>query len=384
MTYNSMQWLAHFLDTAETQALKRALNNEISKRGLVKLAGHCEQGLLLATVISLMAYQGLRVSEAIGVEKDNITTTKAASGRLAVVKLKIIGKGKKIRVVRLGDVERYLFSEYMNSSLYQAHETRVFSISADVPIYYNFLDRRLKVLFGKNFGAHDFRRGFTFQSSASGRAFSAISHQLGHTDMDTTRIYDKRSIHRLERDFKNPHPELIDCYPLVGNLKSGDFLECDKLDSAFKGIKKLRDKVVFALVAWGGVKTSEVVGLKRIDFKKTDRRLQVGSRLIPLHDHVYELLVEWCDKKDLTYKQPMFPTSTRNALKHLFQRISKTLSFRINGRLLRASFIVAELNRGVDPISLANICGCTYSNIARYIPCACDARAAALERRVMM
>lgn len=384
MTYTPILYLTHFLDTLETHDLKYCLDSDAAKTGLQKLASQSPQGLQLAFAINLMSEQGLRVGEVMGLEKTHLLIRKSASGNIASIKAKIFGKGHKLRVIKLSERNCQLFESYSRTDLYKIHDKRVFSVSDQVPIYYNFIKRRLKAIFGNDFKTHDFRRNYTRQASADGRNISAISNQLGHSSMNTTMIYDKRSIYRLEKDWNNPHPELIDSFPAGGRGEAGDFLDVAQLDEALELLPREKGKLVFCLIAFAGVKTSELAELRRADFKKTYGRLQIGARLIPIHDKVCERLASWCDERELNPSDLILDGIKPTATKTLFNRLSAKMNYPVNGKLLRASFIVAELNRGVDPISLANICGCTYENIARYIPCASDARMAALERRVTM
>ncbi len=379
MSYSNNQMplksLRHCLDTQQQKAMIGEDNSVCHARAIEKLCSLGEQGSKLALIINLLRDQGMRFGEVMGLQSNSYIFEKTASGNVIKGRLKFRGKGNKLRIIELSSFNLSLLSRYEQTSIFPTCGY-LFQNATGGKIYYKFIQRRLSALFGNKFCSHDFRRKFAKRHSERGIPISAISRILGHSNLTNTMIYDHRGFERLDLDFKNPRPELIDTFPL-GRLKSGDFFHPTELEEIEKVIKRKKAKAIFNLIAYGGLRSSEIPKLKKCHFYKQKKALSIGRRVIPLHLNVAASLADFC--KQMRPNELIFKRVTQNSIKALFNRVSLNANRQVNARLLRASFIVSELDRGIDPVSLSFIICTSYENVGRYIPLATSARAAALK-----
>ena len=337
------------------------------------LCALCDEGVRLALIINLMRDQGMRVGEVINLKCIDYNLIKSGSGGFGGGIIKIKGKGRKLRVMSITKATFQLFGKYESSSLYTSSKDGFLFQENDKALYYKYIQRRLSFFFGKNFKSHDFRRAFATRHSNNGVSLASISHSMGHSSLTNTVIYDKRSYSRIKRDFIKPDISVIDNFP-VGFLSAGAFLCLEQLEIIKLAISRQKSRVIFELCAFAGLRTSEIIKIKRRDFFKLKKCLSVGDRIIPLSFRVVSVVASWVRAQNLKPSDDLFNDLTQSAIKTMFNRISKKCEIVANGKILRASFIVAQLNRGVDPVSLSLIVGTKYDNVSRYIPLAVCAR----------
>ena len=337
------------------------------------LCALCDEAVRLALIINLMRDQGMRIGEVINLKCIDYDLIRSGSGGFVGGRIKIRGKGRKLRIMSITKATFQLFEKYESSSLYTSKNNDFLFQENDRPLYYKYIQRRLSFFFGKNFKSHDFRRAFATRHSNNGVALSSISHEMGHSSLTNTVIYDKRSYSRIKRDFIKPNISVIDSFP-VGFLNAGAFLCLEQLEIIKLAISRQKSRVIFELCAFAGLRTSEIIKIKRRDFSMCEKCLSVGDRIIPLSFRVVSVLSAWVRAQNLKPTDDLFNDLTQSAIKTMFNRISKKCGVVANGKILRASFIVAQLNRGVDPISLSFIIGTKYDNVSRYIPLAFCAR----------
>jgi len=144
-------------------------------------------GLLDLTMMEVAYGSGLRVSELVGLRKDALN--------LKSKYLKIMGKGKKERLVPLGDEPASFVNEFL------LRRERVSSKSPFVFIHENgkkvsrqyfFLQiKKYALLSGlrKEISPHTLRHSFATRLIENGAPLRRVQELLGHSDIETTQIY---------------------------------------------------------------------------------------------------------------------------------------------------------------------------------------------------
>jgi len=149
---------------------------------------------------------GLRISELINL------TTRDVDFENAVIRC--IGKGSKERIVPINDFVIYYLKEYL--------EVRPFFIKKDKNDYLflnnhgkkltrqGFLKNLQKILkekqITKNITPHTLRHSFATHLLSGGADLRSIQVLLGHSDINTTKIYTHISHEKIKEDYKKFHP----------------------------------------------------------------------------------------------------------------------------------------------------------------------------------
>lgn len=153
--------------------------------------------------LSLMYGAGLRISEALDLTGD----VKAAPDRL-----RIKGKGGKVRIVPIIPAVRDAISEYTALCPY--------TLNAKTPLFYGARGRRLQapvlrkqvqILRGalglaKTATPHALRHSFATHLLAHGADLRAIQTLLGHASLSTTQVYTGVEAGHLRKVHANAHP----------------------------------------------------------------------------------------------------------------------------------------------------------------------------------
>ena len=150
---------------------------------------------------------GLRVSELIGLKKENI--------KLDENLVQCMGKGQKERIIPLGETAKTVLIEYLNDS-------RPLFINGDDPDFI-FLNRdgdaftrqsiwqKIKQYardagITKNISPHTLRHSFASHLLENGAPLRIIQEMLGHADIATTQIYTHVDSARLKSIHEKFHP----------------------------------------------------------------------------------------------------------------------------------------------------------------------------------
>jgi integrase/recombinase XerC len=134
----------------------------------------CETSVQSLFVL-LLADTGLRRSELASVQTNNID--------LADKTIRVIGKGRKRRLVRFGETTKCHLEEWINTG---SGDERLLGLSAAGI-------SSLLVVMGKKSGiicnAHSFRRLFACEAIRNGMNLFHVQSLLGHSTLDMTRLY---------------------------------------------------------------------------------------------------------------------------------------------------------------------------------------------------
>ncbi len=158
-------------------------------------------------MIELMYDAGLRVSELVNLEVNNIN--------LKDCYVRCFGKGKKERIVPLGDIAIEVLDKYINiyrDSLLKGYFTdKLFISSYGKGItrqgFFKILKSEAKKAgITKEFSPHTLRHSFATHLLEYGADLSSISELLGHENVKTTQIYTHISNNKKRKDYEEYHP----------------------------------------------------------------------------------------------------------------------------------------------------------------------------------
>ena len=169
------------------------------------------EGLRDRSVIELFYSSGIRLSELVGLNMGDIDFTQAL--------MKVRGKGRKERIVPVGDPALAALREYLEKK--DAVFEKYGSAGSGDPIYISrrgsrlstrtvarILDRSV-ILSGLNrkISPHVLRHTFATHMLESGADLRAIQELLGHESLSTTQKYTSVSVGRLLEVYDKAHPK---------------------------------------------------------------------------------------------------------------------------------------------------------------------------------
>ncbi|WP_018148677.1 tyrosine recombinase XerC [Henriciella marina] len=156
-----------------------------------------------AAVLTLLYGGGLRISEALGLNGDQAP---------AQERLRVLGKGGKIRLVPLIPAVRQAINEYARLCPYR--------LTSETPLFYGVRGKRLQpaivqrgvqVLRGalglpETATPHALRHAFATHLLSAGADLRAIQTLLGHASLSTTQVYTGVDSERLRAVHASAHP----------------------------------------------------------------------------------------------------------------------------------------------------------------------------------
>lgn len=156
-----------------------------------------------AAVLTVLYGAGLRISEALGLNGDMVP---------APERLRIVGKGGKVRLVPLIPAVRRAIDEYARLCPYR--------LTSDTPLFYGVRGKRLQpaivqrgvqVLRGalglpETATPHALRHAFATHLLSAGADLRAIQTLLGHASLSTTQVYTGVDSERLRAVHAGAHP----------------------------------------------------------------------------------------------------------------------------------------------------------------------------------
>lgn len=156
------------------------------------------EGMRNRTILETLYGSGLRVSELVGLKRENVF--------LDVDFLRVLGKGSKERLVPLGSDSKKYLTMYMNEvrvhiPIKPGNEAFVFlnrrgSKLSRVMVFMVIKDLAAKIGLKKKISPHTFRHSFATHLIEGGADLRAVQEMLGHESITTTEIYT-----HLDRDY---------------------------------------------------------------------------------------------------------------------------------------------------------------------------------------
>lgn len=158
-------------------------------------------------MLEVMYASGLRISELINLKLENININNCS--------ILVLGKGKKERIIPLGDyaityLEKYI-NEYRNELLKDKISDYVFLNNRGTKMTrQRFFEIIKDIAYKKNiktdFSPHTLRHSFATHMLENGADLRSIQELLGHENISTTQIYTNISRKFIEENYEEYHP----------------------------------------------------------------------------------------------------------------------------------------------------------------------------------
>ena len=155
-------------------------------------------------LLELLYSTGIRISEALGIKLNDIDIMNR--------QVKVLGKGKKERIVPIGDIAIDAIIKYktIRSNIETSTDKLFVNNNGDklLPSYaWKIVNTAMQgVTDAKQKSPHTLRHSFATHLLDNGAEFTAVSKMLGHSQLSTTEIYTHISVERLKKSYKQAHP----------------------------------------------------------------------------------------------------------------------------------------------------------------------------------
>jgi tyrosine recombinase XerC len=169
------------------------------------------EGLRDKAILELLYSTGIRLSELIGLNLDNIKWSKET--------IKVLGKGKKSRIVPFGSKSKDALRKYLErrdeliSDLTKKSSINsVFLSNRGLRIYpkgvYLIVNKYIRLVSDvEKKSPHVLRHSFATHLLNRGADLKAVKELLGHESLSTTQIYTHVTVDRLKRVYDQAHPK---------------------------------------------------------------------------------------------------------------------------------------------------------------------------------
>ena len=188
-----------------TPKLDKPLPKFLSEKNTIKILqtsfDHNESGLRDRAIIETLYSTGVRVSELVGINEESIDPVSNI--------IKVQGKGKKERLVPIGDkaldaVRAYLAARRRRSRAVFLNKRGKRLTDRSVR---NIINKYvLKASLLMNVSPHMFRHSFATHMLDHGADLRSVQELLGHSNLSTTQIYTHVTTDRLKKIYDKAHP----------------------------------------------------------------------------------------------------------------------------------------------------------------------------------
>ena len=204
----------------QTQRIPRKLPKALSISQIISLIDAADRpgvpvSLRDKALLELLYGTGARVSELIGINVLDISTTQSEGNEISTVKLR--GKGGKERIVPLGSFATQALTDYQvrirpalmskqkktDSALFlNSRGTRLSRQSA----WQIVLDAATAVGLQEKVSPHVFRHSYATHLLDGGADIRVVQELLGHASVTTTQIYTLVTIDKIRESYSSAHP----------------------------------------------------------------------------------------------------------------------------------------------------------------------------------
>jgi integrase/recombinase XerD len=183
---------------------------EASVAALLEVPPETPRGIRDGAMLELAYASGLRVSELVGVPLADVNV------RAGFVR--VTGKGKKTRLVPLGDTARARITRYVDEvrprwardpaepALFLTHHGRAMTRQAFWKLLRGYAKAAGVRLPGGNVSPHKLRHSFATHLLEHGADLRAVQVMLGHADIATTQLYTHVGTARIVEEYRRKHP----------------------------------------------------------------------------------------------------------------------------------------------------------------------------------
>ncbi len=201
------------LPKAESKQME-FLNIERVERLLNQPLLSAKSGLRDKAILEVLFSTGLRVSELVGLNRDQIDLQKREFG--------VIGKGRRPRVVFLSERAVYWLEKYMNSRVdnwdpvfirYSGKQTELLADGEEMRLTARSVQRLVDTCCRKaklpiKISPHGMRHSFATDLLSNGASLRDVQEMLGHKNIATTQIYTHVTRPDLKKSYDKNHSEL--------------------------------------------------------------------------------------------------------------------------------------------------------------------------------
>ena len=157
-------------------------------------------------ILELFYSSGLRISELINLEMANVDMDENL--------IRVMGKGKKERIVPFGDIAKNVLNDYINNyrtSINKKNSTYIFLNNLGNKLSRQYIFRIIKqecIKKGikKNVSPHTLRHTYATHLLKNGADLRIIQELLGHENLATTQIYTHLDNETLKKDYDEYFP----------------------------------------------------------------------------------------------------------------------------------------------------------------------------------
>jgi integrase/recombinase XerD len=222
----------------QKKRIPEVLENDLIKKMLDSLDTGSPTGLRDKALFELIHSAGLRISEAVSLDIDDIFLRERVA--------RIRGKGSKERLVIFGAEAEMLLRRYLSEArpvLASIKSANAFFIGrtggrlSRKGIWKNYA--RMALLAGAPSRVHNLRHSFATELLAGGADLRSVQALLGHADMATTQIYTHVDVSLLRKSHKQYMPRLGDYVSESDPSVYGEDTDADGIESAMPHQKVL-------------------------------------------------------------------------------------------------------------------------------------------------
>ena len=167
-------------------------------------------GLRNRAMLELLYSTGLRVSELVSLNLSDLANPCGHSGVI-----RVLGKGKKERVVVYGDLAAAALAAYVdvrNEFLPKADEVALFLNYRGSRLTVRSVERLVQTLARKaelspETTPHSLRHSFASHLLANGADLRVVQELLGHSSLSTTQKYTHLEIQQIVKEYRRAHPK---------------------------------------------------------------------------------------------------------------------------------------------------------------------------------
>ena len=173
------------------------------------------KGLRDRAIIELFYSTGIRLSELANLDLSSIIIDSNKNTGEENYMVKVLGKGKKERIIPFGKEAKYWIDKYLNTRGFSINSglgnLPLFANLKEKPVAYSTIKRRIRnyiklVSEGEGLGPHILRHSFATHMIDRGADIRSVQELLGHSSLSSTQIYTHIKPERMKKVHANAHP----------------------------------------------------------------------------------------------------------------------------------------------------------------------------------
>ena len=250
-------------------------------------------------IIETIYQTGLRRAEVASLETQQVD--------LAAMSLRVVGKGRKERIVPFGEALKEQMRKYLTLKERKVGQSRYFFVTlkcrplsgADV---YQVVHKALDVVPGlPRRGAHTLRHSFATEMLNAGAPITSIKELLGHSNLETTTRYTHTSFEQLKQLY-HAHPRAqSQVSPMINvHIQSLQF-------DASEALQEFAKKKIDRLARFDDTISKAEVTLRLDKSNATQGKIAAIRLIVPGYDH-------YAEKGAASFEEAHIPVSSATRL----------------------------------------------------------------------